>query len=195
MKKYVISDLHFNHKKILEYCGRPFKTVEEMNQTIINNWNDIINEDDIVYVLGDFCFGNKEMLKEITSQPKGRKILVLGNHDNLTKTAYYEAGFETVSKSPMIIDGDFILSHQPIQGDLGKFFNIHGHIHRLPTEEQISPRHFDIGVDSHNFFPHDLEKVEKCLYRGIRQSARQKKVQKNYREKFVEFFRKRLHKR
>lgn len=79
MKKYVISDLHFNHKKILEYCGRPFKTVEEMNQTIINNWNDIINEDDVVYVLGDFCFGNKEMLKEITSQLKGRKILVLGN--------------------------------------------------------------------------------------------------------------------
>ena len=57
MKRYVISDTHFNHSRILEYCQRPFDNVEEMNEVIINNWNKVINEDDIVYVLGDFCFG------------------------------------------------------------------------------------------------------------------------------------------
>ena len=65
MKRYVISDTHFNHSRILEYCQRPFDNVEQMNEVIINNWNKVINEDDIVYVLGDFCFGNKTMLKEI----------------------------------------------------------------------------------------------------------------------------------
>ena len=79
MKRYVTSDLHLFHKKIIEYCDRPFETVEEMNQVIINNWNDVVNEDDIVYVLGDFCFGNKETLKSVVSQLKGRKILCLGN--------------------------------------------------------------------------------------------------------------------
>ena len=127
MNRYVISDTHFNHSRILEYCQRPFDNVEQMNEVIINNWNKVINEDDIVYVLGDFCFGNKTMLKEIVSNLKGRKILICGNHDNLTKNAYYEAGFETVTKSPIIVDSDFILSHHPIQGHLRKFYNIHGH--------------------------------------------------------------------
>ena len=195
MKRYVISDTHFNHSKILEYCQRPFDNVEQMNEVIINNWNKVVNEDDIVYVLGDFCFGNKTMLKEIVSSLKGRKILVLGNHDCLTKSAYYEAGFETVTKSPIIVDGDFILSHYPLQGDLGRFYNIHGHRHKLPSEVQFSPRHFDIGVDDHNFFPHELEKVEKCLYRGSRNNARYKVIEKQNKKSFVEILKERLHKK
>ena len=191
MKRYVTSDLHFYHKNILEYCQRPFDSVEQMNEVLIKNWNSVVNEDDIVYVLGDFCFGNKEMLKNIIGQLKGRKILCLGNHDGLTKSAYYEAGFETVTKSPIIVDSDFILSHHPIQGDLGKFFNIHGHKHKLPTEEQFSPRHFDIGVDDHNFFPHELGKVEKCLYRNTRGTARQKQKPNNFWQRIT----KRLHKK
>lgn len=174
MRRWVISDSHFYHNKIIEYCQRPFNTIEEMNQVIIKNWNQVIARDDIVYVLGDFCFGNKETLKEIVSQLNGRKILILGNHDRLTKGAYLDAGFETVTKCPIIVDNDFILSHQPIQGDLGKFYNIHGHRHKLPSEAQFSPRHFDIGVDDHNFFPHDLDTVIKTLYKGGRKSCRTK---------------------
>lgn len=174
MQRWVISDTHFYHDRIIGYCQRPFQTTEEMNQVIIKNWNQVIARDDIVYVLGDFCFGNKEMLKEIVSQLNGRKVLILGNHDRLTKGAYLDAGFETVTKCPMIVDADFILSHQPIQGDLGKFYNIHGHRHKLPNEVQFSPRHFDIGVDDHNFFPHNLDTVIKTLYKGGRKSCRTK---------------------
>lgn len=174
MHRWVISDTHFYHSKILGYCQRPFETVEEMNEVLIKNWNSVINEDDIVYVLGDFCFGNKEMLREIVSQLKGRKILILGNHDRLTKGAYLDVGFETVTKNPIIVDGDFILSHHPLQGDLGRFYNIHGHKHKLPSEAQFSPKHFDIGVDDHNFFPHNLDTVIKTLYRGGRKQCRTK---------------------
>ena len=171
MQRWVISDTHFMHERILGYCQRPFNTVEEMNETIIKNWNSVINNDDIVYVLGDFCFGNKTNLIEITSQLKGRKILILGNHDRLPKKAYLDAGFETVTKCPMIVDNDFILSHHPLQGDLGKFYNIHGHRHKLSTECQISPMHFDIGVDDHNFFPHNLDTVIKTLYKQKRKNC------------------------
>lgn len=176
MTRWVISDLHFDHSKILEYCQRPFETVDEMNEVLIKNWNSVINQDDIVYVLGDFCFGNKTRISEIVNLLNGRKILVLGNHDRLTKTAYYEAGFETVTKSPLLVDADFILSHHPLSGDLGKFYNIHGHRHKLPTEQQISPKHFDIGVDDHNFFPHKLETVEKTLYKEKRKNYRTKQT-------------------
>ena len=174
MDRWVIRDTHFYHSKILGYCQRPFETVEEMNEVLIKNWNSVINEDDIVYILGDFCFGNKEMLREIVSQLKGRKILILGNHDRLTKGAYLDVGFETVTKNPMIVDEDFILSHHPLQGDLGRFYNIHGHKHKLPSEAQFSPKHFDIGVDDHNFFPHNLDTVIKALYRGGRKQCRTK---------------------
>lgn len=68
-----------DHKNILEYCQRPFDSVEQMNEVLIKNWNNTINEDDIVYVLGDFGFGNKGTLKNIVGQLKGRKILILGN--------------------------------------------------------------------------------------------------------------------
>lgn len=168
MQRWVISDTHFYHYNILEYCKRPFDSVDEMNNTIIKNWNSVVGHDDIVYVLGDFCFGNNTLLKQITPMLNGRKILILGNHDRFTKNSYIEAGFETVTKSPIIVDDNFILSHHPIQGDLGKFYNIHGHKHKLPIEAQFSPKHFDVGVDDHNFFPHSLDTVTKLLCKGQR---------------------------
>ena len=67
MERWVISDTHFDHQRIIEYTNRPFSSVDEMNAVIIKNWNSVINQDDIVYVLGDFCFGNKTRLKEIVS--------------------------------------------------------------------------------------------------------------------------------
>lgn len=176
MKRWVISDTHFCHERIIGYCQRPFKTTDEMNDVLIRNWNSVVSKDDIVYVLGDFCFGNKSTLVEVVKQLKGRKILVLGNHDRLPKGAYLDAGFEGVTKNPIIMDSDFILSHRPLQGDLGKFYNIHGHRHKLPTECQLSPAHFDIGVDDHNFFPHNLDTVIKALYGERRKNCRTKTV-------------------
>lgn len=137
-----------------------------MNREIITRWNNIVGENDLVYVLGDVFLGQKEELKGLVEQLNGRKILLTGNHDNLPAKVYEEAGFEKVYKTPFLVDGDFILSHYPLGGDLGRFYNIHGHRHTLPNETELSPRHKDIGVDNNHFCPYNLDKVKKDLYKA-----------------------------
>ena len=60
-KTFFISDLHFNHENIIKYCNRPFPNVDKMNSSIINNWNSVVSKDDVVYFLGDFMFGPKQI--------------------------------------------------------------------------------------------------------------------------------------
>src|SRR3989344_4017153 len=85
MKIFITADHHFNHKNIIEYCKRPFKTVEEMNETMIERWNRRVGKDDLVIHLGDFGLGNKEKINEIRKRLNGTIILIKGNHDRVIK--------------------------------------------------------------------------------------------------------------
>ncbi len=80
-KLWFTSDTHFHHENIIRYCNRPFHDVGHMDRTIINNWNSIIEKDDIVIHAGDFCWGNRDMWCYFLSQLRGNKILIQGNHD------------------------------------------------------------------------------------------------------------------
>ena len=67
---YLIADTHFSHGNIIKYCNRPFSDIEEMNNTIINNWNSIDDKDDIVYHLGDFLLGDN--ISDFVSKLNGK---------------------------------------------------------------------------------------------------------------------------
>ena len=82
MKEYVTSDLHFGHTNIIEYENRPFKDVEQMNNYLIEIWNEKVKVDDIVYILGDFSWYNGIKTNEILEKLNGQKILIRGNHDS-----------------------------------------------------------------------------------------------------------------
>lgn len=84
--KYYISDLHFDHTNVIKFDNRPFNSVEEMNSALIHNWNSVVKKSDIVYVLGDFCFGNTERTNELFNQLNGKIILIRGNHDRILHT-------------------------------------------------------------------------------------------------------------
>ena len=68
---YVTSDLHFNHKNIINLCYRPFKSVEDMNEILIENWNKAVRYDDEVYILGDIALSNnaEEIQKYLRTIP------------------------------------------------------------------------------------------------------------------------------
>jgi len=83
MSRFFTSDTHFGHARIIELCGRPFKDVSHMNETLIHNWNNVVGEDDTVYHLGDVALGAWVDWDKSLSRLNGHKILVVGNHDRL----------------------------------------------------------------------------------------------------------------
>ena len=80
---YFTSDQHFGHFNIIRLSRRPFKTVDEMDETMVERWNAKVRDDDTVYVLGDLFF-RAATVEPILKRLKGHKHLVLGNHDPLT---------------------------------------------------------------------------------------------------------------
>lgn len=101
-----------------------------MDKAIIKNWNEAVSNKDLVIHLGDVALCGKERFKQIMSQLNGRKMLIRGNHDNWTDEFYREAGFEYVSRYPIVWNEFYILSHAPLQlSETTPYFNYYGHVH------------------------------------------------------------------
>lgn len=83
MTIYFTSDHHFGHQKIIEYCNRPFSSVSAMTDALIERWNDTVEDDDLVYIIGDFSFFNTLTTIRIVDELAGQKALICGNHDKL----------------------------------------------------------------------------------------------------------------
>ena len=152
---WVISDTHFYHDRIIEYCNRPYANAVEMNEDMITKWNAVVGKDDVVWHLGDFCFGCKEHVKEIVPRLNGRINLVLGNHDHHKMSFYYESGFHRVYDHPVVISNFFILSHEPLQWvpDNTPMCNIFGHVHQQQLYKTFTPRTVCVCVERWNYTP------------------------------------------
>lgn len=84
VKKFYISDTHLLHERLLSMQPRPFLSIKEHDEAIIERWNAVVGDEDIVYHLGDFAFSlkqNADRVREIFNRLKGRKHLIIGNHD------------------------------------------------------------------------------------------------------------------
>lgn len=164
--KWVISDLHLGHANILTFSsdGKPvreFTNVDEMNETIIERWNKVVKQQDVVYFLGDMVI-NKKFLP-LVYRLQGSKRLIKGNHD-IEKDDKYLPYFKTIYA--MRIFKDMILTHIPISDQcIGRFkLCIHGHIHQHSIHD---PRYRNVCCDfpgdefypSMNYTPISLEQI------------------------------------
>jgi len=147
MKWWLSADHHFNHFNIISYCGRPFKSLDHMNQELIRRWNSKVDEGDKVLYLGDFTFGNPD---EFIEQLTGDIVFIRGSHDRK---------INTVLRSCVIHYGgiDFHCSHVPE----AKFkFNLCGHVHEKWKIKRVGPRVIvNVGVDQWDFYPVDIGEI------------------------------------
>ena len=165
------SDLHFWHTNIIKYCNRPFETVEEMNQALIDNWNSVVKPDDHVYNLGDFCFGNVEKWNSVLAPGvlNGHIHLILGNHDpeRVFREGTLIERFDSIDyQKILIIEGwTVFLNHFPFASFSNnidhKVMELFGHIHSgpgdvgnvLPPDYKLQWNQYDVGVDNNNYTP------------------------------------------
>jgi calcineurin-like phosphoesterase family protein len=165
--KYAISDTHFGHKGSLNWPNgnaREFTDINEMNQTIIDNWNSIITDEDTVYMLGDFAYkASNATIKHIFKSLKGKIILIKGNHDGQTlKTNQKEHRFESVHDILEFEynDKQFVLCHYPIQSwrlkERGSI-HLHGHTHK--TIPNITGNIMNMSCEVINYTPVLLDDI------------------------------------
>ena len=154
---YITSDSHFGHKNIIKYCNRPFSSVEEMDETMIENWNAKVKPNDTIYHLGDFSFSKNP--QQYFKRLNGRKILIRGNHDGL---AIVDLGWDGVHHYYELKVGKqlIVLFHYGMRvwnGSHHGSWHLYGHSHgKLPS----SGLSFDAGVDCHNFSPISYDEVK-----------------------------------
>ena len=162
MKIFFIADTHFGDERIRLYENRPFAHCQEMDQTMIANWNAVVSEEDQVYVLGDF--GAEGVEREVLSRLKGTKFLVKGNHDTKTNAQYREYGFAEVYDHPVIIEGFWILSHDALYVNTNMpYANLFGHVHNSPIIKDYSKQHFCVCVERIGYAPIEFSQIQKAI--------------------------------
>lgn len=160
---YLISDTHFGQRFAVKFSNRPFKNIIEMHRALITNWNDNVDKDDIVIILGDFFAGSKIFSNFLLRKLNGEKILIKGNHDYKFR---YKKLLETrrikiYNKMEFSVLGhSFLLTHKPIKNIPNETFNIHGHHHRklLPTKLEQS-KYFNVAVDHIDYKPISIKEI------------------------------------
>lgn len=167
---WLIGDTHFGYERVLTFVDdagrkvRPFRDTDEMDETLIENWNRVVKPGDTVLHLGDVTNAPGERFETIWRRLNGTKHLIVGNHDDIV---YLVRGgfFADVRQELKLRDLRLHLSHQPLHPTMheigapgtGNFFcNVHGHIHQNPTP---AGRYVNVSVEAIGYTPVHLDVV------------------------------------
>ena len=182
MTIFFTSDLHLGHERIIDLCGRPFASVKDMNDTIIDNWNLRVKPDDTVFVLGDVALGKIDETLPLVGLLNGHKLLVPGNHDRCWSghkkvrpadyVRYRNVGFQILPNQTYY--QRWQLCHFPTSGDsytddrypeyrphiADNEWLIHGHVHNM---WKVLNQQINVGVDVWDFFPVSESQIRQII--------------------------------
>lgn len=185
MSIFFTSDTHFGHTNIIKYCNRPFlfdpskgpddyrnRDTNQMDETLIKNWNSVVQPSDTIYHIGDFAFyRDQRKTINLLRRLNGKKILIRGNHDkgleqdvlNMFDSVhdYYELYVQDKDVGKQLI----VLLHYGMRvwnkSHRGSW-HLYGHSHgKLPDDPNSLS--FDAGTDCHGYTPISYERVKKLM--------------------------------
>lgn len=164
---YFTADFHFGHDRIIEFCNRPFKNASHMEAELIRNYNNIVTEEDIVFIIGDFSLKSSQhagYYRQLLDKMNGQKHLILGNHDVENAWFHVKNGFLSVhTHLALTLDEiDMILVHDPAESALNRnIIFLCGHIHDLfITYKNV----INVGVDVWDYKPISWERIKNILF-------------------------------
>ena len=176
---FFIADTHFGHSSIIDLCYRPFESTGEMDMFMIETWNGKVSENDTVYIIGDMFHQHKDP-ESVLKQLKGKKRLIIGNHDIAwMKKFNYSTHFLSADSYLEVSDGKrkLVLCHYPLMtwNHELKSYMIHGHVHNKKDAEywpliKNNPRLLNAGVDINGFWPVTFEQMmlnNECYKEGL----------------------------
>ncbi len=166
---YYTADLHLGHAKVVSFDKRPFKSIEEMDRTLIANWNSRVTDEDQVYIAGDLIYKSKKPPEWYLKQLRGIKYLVIGNHEKTILESEKACGcFAAIDKMMHISDGQkqICMCHFPIvewNGYFRRHYHIFGHIHNARNRAyevmKEEPRALNAGCMLNRYMPVTFEEL------------------------------------
>lgn len=158
-KSFFIADTHFGHKNIITFTDnegkrtRPFDTIEDHDNHIIENWNKVVRPCDRVYMMGDVVMNRKNL--PILNKLNGKKVLIKGNHD-IFKLKDYIPYFYDIRAYKIMPKYGIIFSHIPLHDNQlqGRWkINFHGHMHQNKIDD---PRYVNLCCENIDYIPIEL---------------------------------------
>lgn len=167
---FFTADLHFHHHHIINFCNRPYKNVDEMNESIIENWNNKIPKTGTTFILGDVTWQALQTTEHLLDQLNGKKILITGNHDKQSIVSYFEESYDmlgiTITDEKEYKKYYVHLCHFPL-AEWDRFFHgsyhLHGHQHKSKDMRIVQKNKLDVGLDSNNMIPYSWEDVKNVI--------------------------------
>lgn len=169
-KTFFTSDLHFGHNRKFLYGPRGFNTITEHDKAIIKNWNLVVGENDIVYVLGDLMLNNTEYGLNCLNQLNGHIVVIRGNHDTDNRVEAYDSHPKVIA----VVDAYrlkygkclFYLSHFPtLTGNLENehlsqmTLNLFGHTHSKEKFFEDRPYMYNVALDANDNTPVEINEI------------------------------------
>lgn len=173
------ADTHFGHGNIIKYSGRPFKTAEEMNTALINNWNARVGRRDTVFFLGDFCCVGKERgveglrktAEEWEALLHGKIVFIAGNHDH-NNTVKHMLNYASYPVTRLL---QAFLIHRPNDRDVDwglvpEELVLCGHVHeKWKVKHEFGKTFINVGVDQNSFMPWRADEIAEFYYKAKKQ--------------------------
>ena len=170
------ADTHFAHANIIRYCGRPFTSVQEMDEQLVERWNSAVTPDDTVYHLGDFTLKGSDVFAACAQKLNGRIRILPGSHDHTWLSEFESESITSLSGYPVQVMPPLVSFEFPELG-LGRYpqvialchyalrvwdrshygaWHLYGHSHGTLPSHGLS---LDVGVDCHGYRPISLDEV------------------------------------